>query len=615
MIILPFIPIAALILQNCWFMARVSSHQAEMQWLGKQVDGTVELGQLLSALQTERAEVAYYVFSNGSKLRNEYVSSPGQHILNATDDRTSEGAQKDWALTRLDNTRPSIRDSLSETFRRTDVALESVHAWPNFTSLASKDNLASKLRFQIKLEDLRTYVSNDRRGISMTTEANEDDIADRMDWYNQITFFIMEAVIRNIKDVNVSNVWKLLLAYKDMIRSVEYFGIVTVEGLYFFGKGSLNQPRFINYITYDVLAWKSLSQTKDFVQYIEEKVELFESQYVEYRNITEWRDLIRGNVEQTVNLVVADEYFYAMKRFTDELRSLQWYLLGVIKEYMVDETAYADTQVTLSIIVLVIVFIISPIIIFLVRHATYTIQIFASTLTVKGIELKREKRRSDRLIHQMLPKAVALQLKKKKMVPAESFKEVSVYFSDIVGFTNICSESEPIQVISLLNSLYNMFDSRIEKYDVYKVETIGDAYMVVSGLPHPNGSRHAAELANMALDLLDGARSFVIPHRPDRPLEIRAGMNSGPCVAGVVGTKMPRYCLFGDTVNVASRMESTGEAMEIHISQSTKEILEQMEGYAFEFRGYLEVKGKGSMPTFWLRKGPPTGPKTITLPQ
>ncbi|XP_069992017.1 uncharacterized protein [Penaeus vannamei] len=608
MIILPFIPIAALILQNCWFMARVSSHQAEMQWLGKQVDGTVELGQLLSALQTERAEVAYYVFSNGSKLRNEYVSSPGQHILNATDDRTSEGAQKDWALTRLDNTRPSIRDSLSETFRRTDVALESVHAWPNFTSLASKDNLASKLRFQIKLEDLR-------RGISMTTEANEDDIADRMDWYNQITFFIMEAVIRNIKDVNVSNVWKLLLAYKDMIRSVEYFGIVTVEGLYFFGKGSLNQPRFINYITYDVLAWKSLSQTKDFVQYIEEKVELFESQYVEYRNITEWRDLIRGNVEQTVNLVVADEYFYAMKRFTDELRSLQWYLLGVIKEYMVDETAYADTQVTLSIIVLVIVFIISPIIIFLVRHATYTIQIFASTLTVKGIELKREKRRSDRLIHQMLPKAVALQLKKKKMVPAESFKEVSVYFSDIVGFTNICSESEPIQVISLLNSLYNMFDSRIEKYDVYKVETIGDAYMVVSGLPHPNGSRHAAELANMALDLLDGARSFVIPHRPDRPLEIRAGMNSGPCVAGVVGTKMPRYCLFGDTVNVASRMESTGEAMEIHISQSTKEILEQMEGYAFEFRGYLEVKGKGSMPTFWLRKGPPTGPKTITLPQ
>ncbi|XP_042875536.1 receptor-type guanylate cyclase gcy-2-like [Penaeus japonicus] len=606
MILLPFVPIAALILQNCWYMLQVSSHQAEMQWLGKQVDGTVELGQLLSALQTERAEVAYYVFSNGSKLRNESVGSLGQHFPSLKNDRASKGAKKDRRLK---------RDNLSETFRRTDMALESVHKWPNFTSSASKNNLASKLRFQIKLEDLRKYVSNDRQGISIEDQDSDLDVGERMDWYNQITFFIMEAVIKNIKDVNVSNVWKLLLAYKDMIRSVEYFGIVMVEGLYFFGRGSLSQPRFINYITYDVLAWKSLNQTKDFVQHIEEKVELFESQYEEYRNITEWRELIRGNVEQATSLVIADDYFYAMKRFTEELRSLQWYLLDVIKDYMVDETRYADTQVTLSIIILVMVFIISPVIIFLVRHATYTIQIFASTLTVKGMELKREKRRCDRLIHQMLPKAVAMQLKKKKLVPAESFKAVSVYFSDIVGFTNICSESEPIQVISLLNSLYNMFDSRIEKYDVYKVETIGDAYMVVSGLPQPNGSRHAAELANMALDLLDGARSFVIPHRPDRPLEIRAGINSGPCVAGVVGTKMPRYCLFGDTVNVASRMESTGEAMQIHISQTTKEILEQMDGYAFEFRGYMEVKGKGAMPTFWLSKGPPTGPKVITLPQ
>ncbi|KAM6045836.1 atrial natriuretic peptide receptor 2-like [Theristicus caerulescens] len=152
----------------------------------------------------------------------------------------------------------------------------------------------------------------------------------------------------------------------------------------------------------------------------------------------------------------------------------------------------------------------------------------------------------------------------------------------------------------MLNNLYVCFDSRIESYDVYKVETIGDAYMVVSGLPERNGTKHADEIAKMSLDLVAAVRQVVIPHMPMGKLQLRAGIHTGPCVAGVVGYKMPRYCLFGDTVNTASRMESTSLPQKIHISSATYDALLTDDAYEIELRGEIEVKGKGKMKTYWL---------------
>ncbi|XP_014371532.2 atrial natriuretic peptide receptor 1 isoform X2 [Papilio machaon] len=211
-----------------------------------------------------------------------------------------------------------------------------------------------------------------------------------------------------------------------------------------------------------------------------------------------------------------------------------------------------------------------------------------------------EKKKCEELLYQLLPKSVASQLINGQSVVAETFESVTIYFSDIVGFTALSASSTPMQVVDLLNDLYTCFDSIVENYDVYKVETIGDAYMVVSGLPERNGTRHAREVARMALALLDAVRRFRIRHRPHDQLKLRIGLHSGPCVAGVVGLKMPRYCLFGDTVNTASRMESNGEALKIHVSPTTKALLDSFGTFRLECRGEVAMKGKGVLVTYWL---------------
>eukprot|EP01135_Chromosphaera_perkinsii_P009266 Nk52_evm18s1705 gene=Nk52_evmTU18s1705 len=222
-------------------------------------------------------------------------------------------------------------------------------------------------------------------------------------------------------------------------------------------------------------------------------------------------------------------------------------------------------------------------------------------------EVEYEKEKMQTLLHDMLPASIADKLQNGQSVEPEAFECVTIFFSDIVGFTKLASSSTPFEIVHFLNALYTTFDEVLDVYDVYKVETIGDSYMVVSGLPSRNGDLHAHEVATMSLHLLHTVDNFTIPHEPGKILQLRSGIHSGPVVAGVAGIKMPRYCLFGDTVNTASRMESGGLALRVHLSNDTALILQKCKTetgeseFVLESRGIMQVKGKGEMNTWWLK--------------
>ncbi|KAJ6659203.1 hypothetical protein lerEdw1_019248, partial [Lerista edwardsae] len=220
-------------------------------------------------------------------------------------------------------------------------------------------------------------------------------------------------------------------------------------------------------------------------------------------------------------------------------------------------------------------------------------------LRILSKNLEAEKKKSETLLYAMLPKHVANQLKEGKKVEAGDFSSCTILFSDVVTFTNICSICEPIQIVNMLNSMYSKFDRLTSVHGVYKVETIGDAYMVVGGVPVPVTS-HAERVANFALGMRIASREVMSPIT-NKPIQIRIGIHTGPVLAGVVGEKMPRYCLFGDTVNTASRMESHGLPDKIHVSPTVFRAL-QHQMFDIVERGEIEVKGKGKMTTYFLRQ-------------
>jgi sensor domain CHASE-containing protein/class 3 adenylate cyclase len=217
-------------------------------------------------------------------------------------------------------------------------------------------------------------------------------------------------------------------------------------------------------------------------------------------------------------------------------------------------------------------------------------------LQISNEKLAEEQQKAEQLLLNILPAAIAGELMQTKASIPQHFDEVTILFADIVGFTSLSHHMSPIKLVDLLNQIFSAFDSLAEQLGLEKIKTIGDAYMVAAGLPTLRHD-HAAAIAEMALAMQQVATSFQA--ETGEPLEIRIGINTGVVVAGVIGTKKFIYDLWGDAVNVASRMESSGEPGMIQVTAATYERLKDQ--YVFEPRGRIAVKGRGEMETYWLR--------------
>lgn len=209
--------------------------------------------------------------------------------------------------------------------------------------------------------------------------------------------------------------------------------------------------------------------------------------------------------------------------------------------------------------------------------------------------LRLEQEKSERLLRNILPEEIANQLKQNQGAIAEQFNEVTILFADLVGFTPLSARLTPIELVNLLNKIFSTFDELAQQLGLEKIKTIGDAYMVAAGLPIPRAD-HAEAIADMALAMQVAVVRF--QSEQGENIQIRIGINTGVVVAGVIGTKKFIYDLWGDAVNVASRMESSGEPGNIQVTTATYERLKNK--YVFQKRGTIKVKGKGEMVTYWL---------------
>jgi adenylate cyclase len=207
----------------------------------------------------------------------------------------------------------------------------------------------------------------------------------------------------------------------------------------------------------------------------------------------------------------------------------------------------------------------------------------------------RERANANRLLLNVLPKKIAPILKANGQTIADYYESASVLFADIVGSTPLFADMEPAEAVDWLNEIFSMFDELVDKYQLEKIRTIGDNYMVASGVPTTRPD-HAQALVHLALDMLAGLER--LPARNGKRINFRLGINSGPLVAGVIGKTKFHYDLWGDAVNTASRMESHGEAGQVHITQATFELLQ--DEFECVSRGTIDIKGKGEMTTYFV---------------
>ncbi|XP_077987028.1 uncharacterized protein LOC144441347 [Glandiceps talaboti] len=503
-------------------------------------------------------------------------------------------------ISSLEQSRPGAERKifLINTYPLTDEVLESLLDWPTYGTTAyqhfeNKEEFASWLfEYRLTLDIHNTTVYE---VINFYTGANQIFI----DW-------LYEAVGKS----GGQGLWETLVAYQLLIVGMEQIGIERTLGAIFYTHGGLK--RHLDYLWYmemfqvgdsNILASQKYSPILNEI--LENKVQ--ELDYDFRGTIEELRQPIRfNNLTRPPSWADSTYWFDNMTIYIDTLKDSQRKMADIILVKLEELVRRDEGDLALQIGIMVVMCIMCVFMIRAVQTLTNNIQNYAVLLANQTRSLGRQRKRAEEILFQMLPKQVADQLKLNKTINAESYTDATVALSSIVGFARLVSESSPVTVVEILNKVYAHFDNLVSRYDVYKLETVDNSYMVVSGVPNRNGRRHASEIAILALELVSFMRHLTIPTVIGTRLSVRVGVHTGSVVAGIVGNVIPRYNILGDAVNIAMFLESTGMPNCIQISEATYWPLKEMGIFALRERGVMLIKvhtylkGKDTMTTFWL---------------
>ncbi|XP_052083525.1 uncharacterized protein LOC127720814 [Mytilus californianus] len=499
--------------------------------------------------------------------------------------------ERDMSVLYLSAIGPETKSFLLSEYAKTDeVTLDLT--WPS-----DIDNL--NVMFLSK-ENFLAFLQEHRRVLN----PNVLSIQNEIDFYSKSIDTIIIWLYNTITESKFSLIWKLLVAYQKLSSAKENLGVERALGTMFYARGGFESRTYFENYNLRLHSFRAYMRSIGMYSTVVDEIyiENIENLPINFlATIEKFRAEIQfiNSTIATVDVQKARFFFDNMTIYLDTLFNVQTEMGAFVIAKFNNEIDSLTQQLAINAVLLVIVILVCPVVIVATESLTSSIQTYALTLVDKTKELTKEKKRTDGLLYQMVPRQVADMLKKKKKVDAEFFKMVTVCFSDMYGFDKLTVDLTPMEIVELLNALYNTVDDILDDFDVYKVETINDCYMVASGLPKRNKDRHAFEIAEFALNMLRTV-SVMKVLSSNRSIQLRIGINSGPCMAGIVGTLMPRYCLFGDTVNTASRMKAHSEPNKIHISYSTYQLLRKTKSFTIKKRGSVSVKGKGDMRTFWL---------------
>ena len=402
-----------------------------------------------------------------------------------------------------------ILGELHELYLPTDASLQNLKPW--LESINS--NLISSLNEHRKIH-------SDLRNASMLEEV--------MFYTGQVTE-IKDGLFTELNKGNWEKVWPVLVSFQHLMNGLLQFGLERAFGMVSFIQGYLSIEEFRQYVGAYELGNYHMEMAMEYSSIVEDE---YYHQFTANKYLSEWINTTRveilNNKQSGVNLFASLVWYRKATSLLNVIRNIEREL-GDVTQNIIRDTLVLEVEIiSINIIIIfVVAFLILPFLGAISYKTVSSLYLYSQTTEKRNFELKKEKRKTESLLNEMLPRAVAYRMRKGEEIEAETFESVTIFFSDVTDFTEISMVSDPIDIVLFLNEFYQLIDTHVGRYDVYKVETISASYMVVSGLPSRNGHRHSIEIAKFSLDLMKLTEEFKIPHLPERILQLRVGCHTG----------------------------------------------------------------------------------------